>query len=1077
MYRLLVTTLVAALLAVGGDQTSVRGSAQALAATRPAAAHAVTLITGDRVRLTGDSVVITAAKGREGMRFATMKAGGHRYVVPQDAVRLVASGVLDRRLFDVTLQARWGYDSAHRARELPLIIEYARGGAAPALAAAQVGRMLPALQSAAVTVGTDRVAFWQSLVRSPGTARASLAGGFARVWLDGRRTPTLDVSVPQIGAPAAWQAGYTGSGVSVAVLDTGVDATHPDLAGKVVDEHNFTTEPNASDNVGHGTHVAATIAGVGERYRGVAPGATLYNGKVCDADGCSESAILAGMQWAAADKHARIVNLSLGGSDTPGVDPLEQAVGTLTAQYGTLFVIAAGNSGAAGDATVGSPGSADAALTVGAVDKSDALAPFSSRGPRLGDKAVKPDITAPGVNIVAAKASGAVIGDPVGDRYLRLSGTSMATPHVAGAAALLAHRNPQWTAADLKGHLMASARPLTGQTGYQQGAGRVDVSRAITQTVTSQPASLSLGQAAWPHTDDTPQVRTLTYRNNGDAAVTVDLSVAVTGPDGRPAPAGMFTLSPAKVTVPAGGSTSATLTADTRIGGPDGLYSGQIIAAGGTVRVSTPVGIDKEVESHNLTLRAVGRDGATAEAFLLLSDLDRGLFQIVGTTNGNLTLRLPRGSYDVAAWIESDNSQTLLSQPVVQLIRDVSVVLDARIARPVSVAVPDPAARLDWFDAGYEHTRAGNAGAAGIDGPSLDGQYIGALGAPCPGTECTTYVATWWSRPGGNASIYATVDCRHGSLYQGYQRRYRDAEFATVDQHYAAIQPGRIAKSRTVAIGAGFITEALMRPVDLPGQVTERFAAPPGVTWERALYTGTDAEPESNLMTESPLRAGAHYTEWWNDGPFSPAWHNPRSTATRTGDLLSLYVPPFGDRAGHAGSGQTDTYTQTLYRNGELVGHGLLFDVPAAVAQYRLETDTTRSGYTDLTTRQHAAWTFHSGHVRSSGRVPLPLFVVRPVPVLHDNALPAGQRVVIPLDVQYQPGATAHPLRTLTTEVSYDDGRTWQPTTVRDHNGRWTAVVAHPDTTGYVSLRLSATDTAGVSFNLTVIHAYRLRAR
>ena len=145
--------------------------------------------------------------------------------------------------------------------------------------------------------------------------------------------------------------------------------------------------PTPDDTVGHGTHVASTIAGSGAasggKYRGVAPDATLLFGKVCENDGCTDSAILAGMQWAAVEQHAAVVNMSLGGGDTPEVDPLEEAVETLTAQTGTLFVIAAGNDGV--DGSVGSPGTADAALTVGAVDRDDELADFSSRGPRVGD--------------------------------------------------------------------------------------------------------------------------------------------------------------------------------------------------------------------------------------------------------------------------------------------------------------------------------------------------------------------------------------------------------------------------------------------------------------------------------------------------------------------------------------------------------------------------------------------------------------------------------------------------------------------------------------------------------------------
>ncbi|WP_197322314.1 S8 family serine peptidase, partial [Saccharomonospora sp. NB11] len=126
---------------------------------------------------------------------------------------------------------------------------------------------------------------------------------------------TLAESVPQIGAPEAWDSGLTGEGVRVAVLDTGIDADHPDLADAVVEAEDFTGSGNTDDGQGHGTHVAATILGDGSasdgRYRGVAPDAELVVGKVLDDDGFGqESWILAGMEWAA--ENASVVNMSLG---------------------------------------------------------------------------------------------------------------------------------------------------------------------------------------------------------------------------------------------------------------------------------------------------------------------------------------------------------------------------------------------------------------------------------------------------------------------------------------------------------------------------------------------------------------------------------------------------------------------------------------------------------------------------------------------------------------------------------------------------------------------------------------------
>src|SRR5205085_10055911 len=130
----------------------------------------------------------------------------------------------------------------------------------------------------------------------------------------------------------------------------------------------------------------------------------------------------------------------------------------------------------------------------------DGLSTFSSRGPRAGDHAVKPDIAAPGEQIIAARAAGTSMGTPVDASYTAASGTSMATPHVSGAVAILAQAHPDWTATQLKAGLMSAATPIAGATVYGQGAGRVDVTRAVTQAVRAEPASLSFGFLRWPVT-------------------------------------------------------------------------------------------------------------------------------------------------------------------------------------------------------------------------------------------------------------------------------------------------------------------------------------------------------------------------------------------------------------------------------------------------------------------------------------------------------------------------------------------------------------------------------------------------
>ncbi|HWD80539.1 MAG TPA: S8 family serine peptidase, partial [Kribbella sp.] len=450
----------------------------------------VTLITGDVVQVTDagggrKAATVRPAPGREGISFHTVEADGGLRVLPSDAVPYISTGVLDVNLFDVDELIADGYG---RSDELPLIVKDTPGLRAETnLAGTTTTRQLPSIGGRAVEAATDQLpALWKSL--KPAAGARALNSGVTKIWLDGKVKPVLDKSVPQIGAPDAWKAGYEGSGVEVAVLDTGVDATHPDLQGKIKQSQDFSGSPSGTeDHFGHGTHVAATIAGTGagagDTRKGVAPKADLLVGKVLGDDGYGyDSWIIAGMEWAA-DSGAKVVNMSLGGDATDGTDPLSQAVDDITAQTGTLFVVAAGNEGR--DESVGTPGAAAAALTVGAVDRDDKLADFSSRGPRLGDWGLKPEITAPGVGIIAARAAGTAMGDPVDELYTAASGTSMATPHVAGAAALLAQQHPDWKADQLKNALVSTAKTQPDQTVYQQGAGRVDLTRAVAQKVTA----------------------------------------------------------------------------------------------------------------------------------------------------------------------------------------------------------------------------------------------------------------------------------------------------------------------------------------------------------------------------------------------------------------------------------------------------------------------------------------------------------------------------------------------------------------------------------------------------------------
>jgi subtilase family protein len=1057
----------------------VTGSAQAAHAAPGTADHtgtdasgSVTLITGDRVVVDGDAVrSVVPGPDRRKIAFSTFTTGGHAYVVPDDAKSLLASGKLDRRLFDVTGLIAARYDDAHRDT-LPLIVTPTPGRTVTGLAKTAD---LPTVGSfAAKTAKTTATDSWRSLTAAP--------DAYQRIWLDGLRQPTLDHSVPQIGAPDAWRAGYTGTGVKVAVLDTGVDAAHPDLAGRELAEKNFTDAPNNADEVGHGTHVAATIASAGAKYRGVAPDSKILDGKVCVIQGCAESWILDGMAWAA-EQGADVVNLSLGGGDTPEVDPLEAAVNTLSAQYGTLFVIAAGNSG--DTETIGSPGSADAALTVGAVDRDDKIAPFSSRGPRTGDGAVKPDVTAPGVDIVAAKSSTGQIGEPVDDGHVAMSGTSMATPHVAGAAALLVQQHPDWTGAQVKAALVASAKPTAGLTAYDQGAGRVDLTRAITQTVTSEPVSVGLGAQEWPHEDDQPVTKDITYRNAGPAPVTLTVVLDATGPDGKPAPAGLLSVSPAQVTVPAGGEAKVSVTADTRIGTLDGGYSGSVVASSGTTAVRTPVGTVREVETHALTMTYTDADGAPAkDASTFLLGLDSGRVAFLEPKDGKVSIKVPNGRYFAGNTVKTGERYANMPQPKLDVAGDTAVAVDARLAKPVSLSVPDPKAKAvgSTISSSLRYGRGGISSFSSFLGEFKD-VSTAHLG-PALGDEFTASVSTEWeAAPAGDTSVaYRVTSIFTGKMPTGYVYAPAKRAFAEVRTRYGPTPEGRRGLHGFMGTGEDGGGGTWLLDVPAPGNSVD-YLAGENVRWTSSFHQIAGSGPstvfEAN-QTSAPrtYRPGRTYRETLNTAVFGPSGNQYGYALTRVGDELTTSVPMFGDGAGNPGSSATTSARTTLFRDGVKVGETASpgsgrFTVPAAAGSYRLETEATRAGVSDVSTKVGAAWTFRSKGDGGTAEKKLPLSVLRFQPALDDaNAAPAGRLLRVPIVVQQNPGADNGKIRRFTVEASFDDGATWKRVPVVGDsalvlNGR----------AGFASLRAKATDSKGNTAETTVIRAYKIAGK
>ncbi|MFC4122875.1 S8 family peptidase [Nonomuraea zeae] len=713
-----VTALVAGLLTPAAANAAPEGGSDVTALTGPGGRQwTVTLITGDTVRLSQDgsgryTATPQAVRRPDGStpNFRSEASPEGIFVIPDDARPAIEAGVLERRLFDVRYLAANGFaDDADK--QLPLIVQYQ--GSAPqasiaataqALPASTAERSLPSIHGAAVAVDkASATDFWSTLrgqsAATPDKQLKSLTGGIGKVWLDRKVKADLAESVPLIGAPEAWKAGFDGSGTTVAVLDTGVDAAHPDVAGKIVTSRSFVPGEEVADGHGHGTHVAATVAGSGAASggsrKGVAPGAQLAIGKVLDNKGSGESsAIIAGMEWAVGEAKAKIVSMSIGGDPSDGTDVLSQAVDELSKSSGALFVIAAGNAGPDTE-TVGMPGSAASALTVAATDKSDGLAEFSSRGPRVNDGALKPDIAAPGVDIIAARAAGTTLGTPVDDLYTSLSGTSMATPHVAGAAAILAQEHPDWRGERLKAALMSTAKDA-GHTAYQQGAGRVDVARAVSQKVTATTPNADFGYIAVDKNDTVD--RTVTYANDGDAEVTLTLDATMKDT------ADTLTLSAPTVTVPAGGTAEVTVTLH-----PDGLvkgaYTGALVATDAAgVRVTTPIGLVRGPKRVPLTVRAINRNGQAPgpmEFFTGASAVDvPGVYGVRGANylgDGAYQYMVEPGTYSVSAGIVHQSpdgaagpNATLLNPEVVVPESGLEVTLDARKAVLLRYDTPKP---------------------------------------------------------------------------------------------------------------------------------------------------------------------------------------------------------------------------------------------------------------------------------------------------------------------------------------------------------------------------------------------------
>lgn len=446
----------------------------------------------------------------------------------------------------------------------------------------------------------------------------------------------------KVNVPSVWSGfGVTGTNIKIGIIDTGIDYNHQDLGSgfgagfRVKGGYDFVNEDDdPMDDNGHGTHVAGIAAGNGITLKGAAPGAELYAYKVLNQYGNGwDSWILAAIervldpdQNPATDDALDVVNMSLGRSPVTD-DPLAEAVNNAVSQ-GVVFVVAAGNE--YGYGTVGAPGVAANALTVGATSLDDFTADFSSKGPVMDTHEIKPDVAAPGVDVYSSFPGG---------KYSYQSGTSMASPLVAGVAALLLDAHPDWSPEMVKAALMNTADNTHNALIWDQGAGRINAYDAInTETIVS-PATLSLGMTS----DDAIIQKTFLVTIHNLSSVEQNFSLWVEGEISNPAISVSF--SPASKIIAA---KSAAVVQVTFAINPASLpfksypesYSGSVVISGNTL-TRVPVALLRPLATK-LTF-----EGELPAQVFVVGINGSDFWQSYRPQSSEMVLFLPHGQYDI----------------------------------------------------------------------------------------------------------------------------------------------------------------------------------------------------------------------------------------------------------------------------------------------------------------------------------------------------------------------------------------------------------------------------------------------
>lgn len=618
-----------------------------------------------------------------------------------------------------------------------------------------------------------------------------------------------------------------------------------------------------------------------------------------------------------------------------------------------------------------------------------------------------------------------------------------------------------------------------------------DTARRFTATG----ANLSLGLVRWPHDDDPRIDRTLTYRNLGTTARHLSLAAGLRDPARQPAAGQMVRIAPAEIDVPAGGSVDVVVTVDTNGDFADGRYEGAVTATGDDVRIVTPLAVEREVPSHDLTIRVRDLAGNPTFGVVPILDLIARRLDFLGV-EGEQTVRLPRSRYSLFAIADVTLA---MAYPRLELDHDAVVDFDGRLTQPIALKVVGADPTLLTQEIWYVDV----ARRFGISFAALDQLFSASFGPESADVQSWAIASNIAPFETDEPDpVYLLAHRERGHLVTGWSEVIEPRQLARVDAHHrghgvsgwrkwAALVLDDAPQLGTLGGMLGFTDHptAFAR--------TEYYYAPGFLIAPLVFESDGDSVANGrNVFNQNRAvryRPGSHTTEIWNRAPFAPAFADRvgNASAQRTGDVLTVTPSMLSDQGTPArfAFSLADHERGALYRDGALIleppflnlGQFPSVEVPPGPATYRLERSISRGAASrwsngeplfELSTEVSAAWTFRSGHVDGTALLALP--TLRFTPELDNDNRTSARLFALPFTIERPPGAPTPAIAEVHLEVSFDDGAHWMAAPVLRLGDHAVALLLHPRTAQFVSLRGAARDVAGNRVEQTIIHAYGL---